>query len=167
MNLLSLSNLHPHVTPSNTHISHIDLSIQVCRCTGNGGAMIHLLEGPIMAYLHQHNKFFIDKSKYSASTRPLRMGAPRGGTRPARRGFPITPRGASSSLQGRRASFTAKEPPPGRGKTWLSHVQATLHHRKTPRVKDQASLTCSSLSYAPRVDPTLPLWGYDHLLVLQ
>ena len=54
--------------------------------------------------------------------------------------------------RGRRGSLTSKRP-------------STT--RRTPRVKDQASITCSSLGYAPRVDPTLPLWGHDRLLVLQ
>ena len=71
-----------------------------CRCTRNRGATVHLLEGPITAHLHRHDNFFIDTTKYSASTRPSRRGVPRGGTRQDRRGISISPRGATSPHQG-------------------------------------------------------------------
>ena len=84
-----------------------------------------------MTHLHRHYKNFINKYKHSVSTRPSRRGVPRGGTRPIRRGISRRPHGASSSLQGRRASFTTKELSPIKGETWLSHVQAALHHQKS------------------------------------
>ena len=108
---------------------------QECQCTGIGGATVHLLEGPAMAHLHQHDKFFIDKYKYSTSTRPSRRGVPRGGTRPARRGICRRPRGGLSSLQDSRASFITKEPLASKGETWPPHIQAALHHRGSTACK--------------------------------
>ena len=97
-----------------------------CRCTGIGGTTVHLLRGPATAHLHQHFKIFIDKYKRSASTRPSRRGVPRGGTRPARRGIRRRPRAGSSPLQDNVATFITKEPPPSKGETCPSHIQATL-----------------------------------------
>ena len=67
-----------------------------CRCTRNGGASVHLLEDPVAAHLHRHDKIFIDTTKCSASPRPSRRGVPRGGTRQDPRGIGISPRGAAA-----------------------------------------------------------------------
>ena len=74
--------------------------VDLCRCTRNGGASVHLLEGPIAAHLHRHDKIFIDVTKRSASPRPSRRGVPRGGTRQGPRGIGISPRGVAATRPG-------------------------------------------------------------------
>ena len=54
-----------------------------------------------------------------------------------------------------------------RGGTWLSPVQAALHHQESAACKGMTASTFSVFYRAPRVDPTPPLRGHDRLLVLQ
>ena len=65
------------------------------------------------------------------------------------------------------ASFTTKEPAPGKGETWPAPLQAALHHQKGTACKGTTASTFSSPVFALRVDPTPPLRGHGRLLVLQ
>ena len=59
------------------------------------------------------------------------------------------------------------EPAPGKGETWPAPIQAALHRQKCAACKGVTVSMFSSPIFAPRVDPTPPLWGHGRLLVLQ
>ena len=62
------------------------------------------------------------------------------------------------------ASFTTKEPAPGKEEMWPASLQAALRHQKGAACKGITASTFSSPIFAPRVDPTPPLRGHGRLL---
>ena len=65
------------------------------------------------------------------------------------------------------ASFTTKEPAPGKEETWPAPLQAALHHQKDATCKGTTASMFSSSIVALRVDSAPPLWGHGRLLILQ
>ena len=135
-----------------------------CRCTRNRGATVHLLECPIAAHLHRHDKIFINTP---------RAQDPRGGaSREEVQDIPVEGLHQTLSehhhlIKGSNASFSTKEPAPGKGETWPTPLQAAPHHQKGAACKGVTASTFSSSIFAPRVDPAPPFWGHDGLLLLQ
>ena len=106
----------------------------VCRCTGNRGATVHLLEGPIAAHLHRHVKIFINTP---------RAQDPRGGAS-REEVQDITGEGLPQILSERHhptkdssTSFSTKEPAPSKGRRGLLPSKRLPTIRRAPRVKAQ------------------------------